>query len=96
MPLTFNYFFIIACVRVALTLARARILNIKLTLMDGIIEIFDKFGFSVALSITLLIFVYRIVNRQIKYLQDTIKELSAIIAKNTEIYKLLYDYLTKN
>lgn len=63
--------------------------------MDEIITLFDKFGFSVALSITLLVFAYRIINRQIRYLQDTIKELSAIIAKNTEIYKLLYDYLTK-
>lgn len=63
--------------------------------MNDIIALFDKFGFSVALSITLLVFAYRIVNRQIRYLQDTIKELSSIIAKNTEIYKLLYDYLTK-
>lgn len=64
--------------------------------MDEIITLFDKFGFSVALSITLLIFAYRIVNRQIRYLQETIKELASIIAANTDIYKKLYDYLTKN
>lgn len=63
--------------------------------MDEILTIFEKFGYSVALSITLLIFAYRIVKRQIEYLQNTIKELASIIAKNTEIYKLLYDYLTK-
>lgn len=64
--------------------------------MEEIATLFDKFGFAVALSITLLIFAYRLVNRHIKYLQDTIKDLSAIISKNTELYKLLYDYLTKN
>lgn len=64
--------------------------------MEEIATLFEKFGYAVALSITLLIFAYRIVNRHIKYLQDTIKELSAIIAANTEIYKLLYNYLTKN
>ena len=80
-------FFACACVRLC------RLIVFK---MEEILEIFEKFGFSVALSITLLVFIYRIVNRQIKYLQDTIKELAAIIARNTEIYKLLYDYLTKN
>ena len=75
--------------------ARTLLLLINFHIMDEIITLFDKFGFSVALSITLLVFAYRIINRQIRYLQDTIKELSAIIAKNTEIYKLLYDYLTK-
>lgn len=64
--------------------------------MEEIATLFEKFGYAVALSITLLIFAYRLVNRHIKYLQDTIKELSAIIAANTEIYKLLYNYLTKN
>ena len=63
--------------------------------MEQFITLFEKFGYSVALSITLLIFGYRLLSRQIKYLQDTIKDLAAIIAKNTEIYKLLYDYLTK-
>ena len=64
--------------------------------MENIINIFDKFGFAVALSITLLIFAYRIVGRYIKYLQDTIKDLSAIIQANTDIYKKIYDYLTKS
>lgn len=63
--------------------------------MDEIISVFDKFGFAVALSITLLIFGYRLLSRYIKYLQDTIKDLSAIIQANTEIYKKIYDYLTK-
>ena len=63
--------------------------------MEQFITLFEKFGYSVALSITLLIFGYRLLSRQIKYLLDTIKDLAAIIAKNTEIYKLLYDYLTK-
>lgn len=75
---------------------RAFLFNLNLILMMEIIDLFDRFGFSVALSITLLVFAYRFVNKQIKYLQDTIKELASIISKNTDIFRLLYDFLTKN
>lgn len=87
------------CVR-ACAIARVRAhyiyISIYLTAMDNIITILDKFGFAVAIAVTLLVFAYRIVNRYIKYLQDTIKDLTAIIQANTTIYQKLYDYLTKS
>lgn len=70
--------------------------------MDEIVAIFDKFGFSVALSIVLLIAVYKIVKMYINYLQSSVKDLLNVINsctdainKNTELFKLIYNYLTK-
>lgn len=64
--------------------------------MEQIITILDKFGFAVAIAVTVLVFSYRIVNRYIKYLQETIASLTSIIESNTLIFQKLYDFLTKN
>lgn len=82
--------------RVAFCTCARFLFNVNLIFMMEIIDLFDRFGFSVALSVALLVFAYRFVNKQIKYLQDTVKELACIISKNTDMFRLLYDFLTKN
>lgn len=64
--------------------------------MNDLFNIFSNLAFPVALVVVLLYAYKSIIGKYITYLQSQNQKLTEIIARNNQLFEMIYNYLTKN